>query len=187
MRHSLFTSLGVALVLCAPAVAAPASVWTIDKANSKIGFTGSMNGEAFGGSFRSWDANIAFDPKNLAGSKVVAIINVASIATGDSTRDEALPTADWFSAKAFPRAVFTAQSFKDLGGGRYQAIGELSIRGVTRPLTLPFQLAINGNVAKMHGAVTIDRTWFGVGRGQWTTGDAVATKAPLDIWVTAHR
>jgi polyisoprenoid-binding protein YceI len=187
MNHRLFTGLGVALALYTPASAGPAPLWTIDKANSKVGFTGSMNGEAFAGSFRSWDANIAFDPKNLAGSKVIAVINVASIATGNSNRDEALPTADWFSAKAFPRAIFAAQSFKDLGGGRYQAIGELSIRGVKRPLVLPFQLAISGNVAKMHGAVTIDRSWFGVGRGQWATGDAVATKVPLDITVTAHR
>ena len=186
MRHS-FTGLVVALALSTPAAAGPARVWIIDKSTSKIGFTGTMNGGAFSGLFRSWDANIAFDPKNLAGSKVVAVINVASIRTGDSTRDEALPTDDWFSAKTFPRAIFTAQSFKDLGGGRYQAFGELGIRGTKRPLVLPFQLVISGNVAKMHGAVTIDRTWFGVGRGQWATGDAVATKVPLDITVTAHR
>ena len=187
MRHSLIPGLGVAITLSLPALAGPVPVWTVDKASSRVAFTGSMNGQTFGGAFRSWDASIAFDPKNLAASKVVAVVNVASIGTGDSTRDEALPSADWFSAAVFPRAVFTAQSFKDLGGGRYLAIGELSIRGVKRPLVLPFQLAVSGNVARMHGAVTIDRTWFGVGRGQWATGDAVATKVPLDITVTAHR
>ncbi|MDB5446771.1 MAG: hypothetical protein JWQ97_2088 [Phenylobacterium sp.] len=187
MRFSPIIGVAMALAVMAPAVAAPAPAWTVDHAASKLGFSGSMNGQAFGGVFRRWDAKVAFDPKNLAGSKVVAVIDVASASTGDATRDEALPTEDWFSAKAFPQATFTSNAFKDLGGGRYQAAGDLSIRGVKRPVALTFQLTISGNIAKMHGSAAIDRTWFGVGRGQFATANPVATRVPLDITLSAHR
>lgn len=174
-------------VLAAPAVAAPATGWTVDKSASRLGFGASMNGQGFNGTFRRWDSRIAFDPNNLAGSSVVAVIDMGSAVTGDATRDEALPSADWFSAKLFPRATFTARKFKDLKGGRYQALGELTIRGTKRPVVLPFQLTITGDVAKMHGVLAIDRRVFGVGQGQWASGDAVATTVQVNVVITARR
>src|ERR1700741_938814 len=133
MRFMPLPALGAFVLAAAPAIAAPAPSWTADKAHSRVGFVASMNGQAINGSFRSWATRIAFDPKNLAGSSVVAVIDTASAATGDATRDQALPTADWFSTKAFPRATFVAKQFKNLGGGRYQAIGQVTIPGSTRP------------------------------------------------------
>ena len=178
-----------AMLALAPiaASAAPAATWTVDAANSKLGFRGAMNGDAFNGTFRRWSAQIAFDPKNLAGSKASVSIDVASAATGDADRDQAMPTADWFSAQTQPRASFVTTAFKDLGGGKYQAAGDLTIRGVKRPVVLPFTLAISGDTAKMNGAVVLNRTAFGIGQGQWKTGDVVATEVTVNIALTAHR
>ncbi|MBV8683737.1 MAG: YceI family protein [Caulobacteraceae bacterium] len=175
-----------ALLVAAPAFAA-APAWTVNKPASKLGFTGAMSGQSFNGAFRRWDARIQFDPKALNQSSVVAVIETGSAVTGDQTRDEALPTADWFSVAAFPRATFQANQFKDLGGGRYQAIGTLTIRNVKRPVILPFQLTINGNQATMHGSLTIDRRAFGVGQGQFSTGDTVATNVRIDVAIAATR
>jgi polyisoprenoid-binding protein YceI len=171
----------------APTAAARAPGWSVVKPGSQIEFAASMNGQGFKGVFRKWDARIAFDPRNLTGSSVVALIDTGSAVTGDASRDESLPTEDWFSTKAFPRASFTANRFKDLGQGRYQALGELNIRGVKRPVTLPFQLVINGDTARMRGSLTIDRRLFGVGQGQWATGEAVATAVQVNIAITAQR
>ena len=77
-------------------------------------------------------------PKALATSKVVVSIDTISAATGDADRDQALPTADWLAAQAFPKASFVSTGFKDLGGGRYQASGDLTLRGVKKPIVLPF-------------------------------------------------
>jgi polyisoprenoid-binding protein YceI len=175
-----------ASALAAPAFAAPAPRWSVDTAASRVGFIGSMNGQAFNGAFRRWDSRIAFDPKNLVGSSVVVVIDMASAVTGDASRDEALPTADWFSTALFPRATFTASSFKNLGGDRYQAFGYLTIRGIRRPVVLPFHLVIANGAAKMHGAITIDRRLFGVGQAQWATGDAVATAVQVNIAINAR-
>jgi len=176
-----------ALLAAAPAAAAPAAAWNVDAAHSTLGFRGAMNGDAFTGVFRRWSAQIAFDPKNLAGSKAVVSVDVASAATGDADRDQAMPTIDWFSAKTQPRATFTTSAFKDLGGGRYQASGDLTIRGVTKPVVLPFTLVLSGDTARMNGSLVLNRTAFGIGQGQWKTGDVVATEVTVTVALTARR
>ena len=177
---------GLALLLASPAWAAPAH-WVVDRSASRIGFGGAMSGQPFAGTFGRWNADIAFDPADLAGSKVTAVIDTGSARTGDQTRDEALPTEDWFSAKVFPRATFTTRRITAAGPGRYLAQGDLTIRNVTRPVVLPFTLAIQGDTARMQGYAPLDRSVFGVGLGQFKTGDTVALKVQVNIAVTARR
>lgn len=184
---ALLSAIAVATVIASPAFAAPAPAWTVDKAASKVSFSSSFDGAAFTGSFRSWDAAIRFDPANLAGSSVTATFDTASAATGESGKDQALPEADWFSAKAFPKATFKATSFKALGGGRYQAVGTLTMRGVTKPLTLPFTLVITGDTAKMTSSVGINRLAFGVGQNEWNTTEVVPGTVTVNISLTAKR
>lgn len=179
-----------ALILAAvgaPAQAAPAANWAVVPAGSSIRFSASMNGQAFTGNFNRWTAQVVFDPANLAGSHVAAIIAMSSARTGDQTRDEALPTDDWFAAKGFPQAKFVSTSIIAAGPGHYVARGQLTIRGVTRPVALPFALAISGNTARMNGTVALDRSVFGIGQGQWKTGEAVALKVQVNIQIVAKR
>jgi polyisoprenoid-binding protein YceI len=112
---------------------------------------------------------------------------MTSAVTGDADRDEALPLDDWFAAKRFPKATFTATSFKAMGGNRYQAVGALTIRGVTKPLTLPFTLVITGGVAKMNASVGLNRLAFGVGQGDWKTTEVVPGTVTVNISLTAKR
>lgn len=158
--------------IVAPAAAAPN--WTVDKAHSVLGFSGTVGGQGFNGRFTRWESRIRFDPGNLAGSSVAIAIDTASAATGDKTRDHALPTADWFAAATFPRATFEARRFKALGNGQFQAFGTLTIRGVTRPVALPFRLETRGKLARVTGALTLDRHAFGIGQGQFAGADMVA-------------
>ena len=182
-----FILAAVLALMAVPAIAAPVAAWTVDKAASHIGFQGAMNGQGFTGGFSRWDAKIDFDPGNLPASKVTAVIDTGSAKTGDQTRDEALPTEDWFSIKVFPRATFVSRKIASAGPGRYVAQGDLTIRNATHPVTLPFTLAITGDTAKMSGSLPLDRSIFGVGQGQFKTGDTVALKVQVNIAVTAKR
>lgn len=184
----LFLAAALALTLtAAPVLAAPAPGWTVDKAASKIGFASSFGGTAFSGAFRTWDAQIKFDPNNLGGSSAVVTIDTASVATGDADRDKTLPDTPWFASAQYPKAVFKAQSFKSLGGGRYQGIGTLTLRGVTKPLTLPFTLNIAGPNAKMAATLDLNRLAFGVGQNEWAKTDTIPATVRLTISLTAHR
>jgi len=175
-------------VLAASAVrAAPAPVWTVDKTASSIRFSSSYEDTAFSGGFSRWDADIRFDPANLAGSSVSATIEVASAATGNADRDQALPTDTFFDAGKFPRAQFIAHTFKTLGPGRYEAIGTLTLRGVVKPLTLPFTLAIKGDEARMTASISLDRLAFGIGQNEWRSTASVPAAVKVTIALSARR
>lgn len=175
-----------ALAIAAPAWAAPPA-WTVDKAASKVGIGSIFDGQAVSGSFRKWDADIRFDPKDLAHSSAKVTIDVGSAATGDADRDAALPDTPWFYAAKYPKATFVTHSFKALGANRYEAQGELTIKGVTKPLTLPFTLVITGDTAKMNAAVGVNRLAFGVGQGEWATTQVIPAAVQVTIALTAHR
>jgi len=171
----------------APAAKGGAPKWAVNAAASKLGFRSAFSGTAFDGSFRRWNADIAFDPKNLAASKATVTVDMTSVTTGDASRDESLPTDDWFASAKFKTATFTTTSIKDLGGGKYQAAANLTIRGVTKPAVLNFTVAITGADAKMTGTATINRSQFGVGQGQFAGPDTVPHNVTVNVNITAKR
>ena len=181
----------IAIVIAALAIAAPAwaapPAWVVDHAASKVGIGSTFDGQAVGGSFRKWDADIRFDPKDLAHSSASVSIDVGSAVTGDADRDAALPDTPWFFAAKYPKATFVTHSFKALGGNRYEAAGDLTIRGVTKPLTLPFTLAITGDTARMNAAVSVNRLAFGVGQGEWATTEVIPATVQVTIALTARK
>jgi polyisoprenoid-binding protein YceI len=169
-----------------PASVAHAATWNVDHAHSRLGFKGVVEGQAFEGTFKNWDAQISFDPKALGQSHVTVTVDIASAQSGDRDRDDSLPGDDWFATSRFPKAVFTANRFVDRGGGRYEADGELMLKGVRRPVVLPFTLAISGGVAKVQGQTALDRTAFNVGSGKWTNPDEVAHAVTVVVDITAQ-
>jgi polyisoprenoid-binding protein YceI len=182
----LLTLAAALAVVPAIALAAP-PVWTVDKAASHLSFSSSVSNGPFTGVFRTWDAVIHFDPKDLPHSDVAVTIEMASAATGNGDRDAELPDQDWFWTSHFPRATFVAHGFQAAGPGRYVAPGVLTIRGVAKPLTLPFTLAITGASARMSGAVQLNRLAFGVGQGEWKATDTVPAGVNLNVQLVAHR
>jgi polyisoprenoid-binding protein YceI len=169
------------------ASAPPASAWLVDKAASSVRFTSSMAGEAFSGTFRRWDADVQFDVANLSGSSVTATFDVGSVVTGNADRDQALPTPTFFNAPAFPRATFVARGFTQAGPGHYVAAGVLTLRGVSRPLTLPFALTVTGSQARMTGSATINRLAFGVGQDEWKATTAIPAAVTVSVAVSARK
>ena len=102
-------------------------------------------------------------------------------------RDQALPTAAFLAAAKFPSATFTAHAFRYLGGERYLAIGQLTLRGVSKPLTLPFTLAITGLRARMKASLDLNRLAFGVGQDEWKATTALPAAVTVSIAIAASR
>ncbi len=184
---NVLAAAAAAVILQAPAALAAPPSWTVDKAGSSLRFASSLGGEAFSGIFRRWDADIRFDPADLTHSSVTVTVDVASAATGNADRDQALPTADFFAAARFPRATYQATTFKMVSPGHYQATGVLSMRGVSKPLILPFTLVIAGPAARMSAQAAINRLAFGVGQNEWTATTTLPAAVQLTIAVNARR
>lgn len=166
---------------------AQAASWTVDPAKSTLGFTGQQTGAPFTGSFKSWTAAIDFDPAHPEAGHVAASIDVASAATGDPQKDEALPTPDWFDAADFGKATFDATGFTPKGGDAFETSGKLTLRGVSKSVVLPFTLTITGDQAHAIGHAKLVRTDFGVGQGAWTSADYVALDVTVDLDLVATR
>jgi polyisoprenoid-binding protein YceI len=186
MSFRLAAVAAVLAVIPVTALAAPPA-WVVDKATSSLSFSSAVSGQAFTGSFKRWDAVVHFDPKDLAHSDVTATIDITSAVTGNGDRDASLPDQDWFWTSHFPRATFVAKGFQAVGPGRYQAPGVLTLRGVAKPVTLPFTLAIAGATAKMKGAVALNRLAFGVGQGEWSAVDTVPANVTVLVNLTARQ
>lgn len=178
-----------------PAVeAAPAAVselkdpvqWTVQK-GSTLGFSATWSENAIEGRFKTWTADILFSPEALDRSKLTVAIDTASVDTGDAQRDQSLPSGDFFDTAEHPKATFTAAKFRKTGEGKFVADGILDLRGVKKPLSLPFSLKIDGDTATARGVTTLDRTTFGVGQGEWASTDEIAAKVKVSFSLTAKK
>ncbi len=170
----------------APSADAPAKPvdWKV-QAGSKLGFTATWAGNQVDGAFTGWTARISFSPEALDTSRLEVSVDPAAVSTGDAQRDSSLAGEDFFDSKAHPRATYTATKFRKVGEGRYMALGSLDLRGVKKPLDLPFTLTIKGNVAVATGSVTVNRTDFGVGQGEWAATDQIAAAVRVSFRITA--
>lgn len=141
----------------------PVPTWTVDHANSTLGFTAAYMGRAFSGKFDNWTAAIAFDPDRPEETDIRVDIVMSSVNTGEPFYDENVVLGDWFNTSSFPQAVFKADSASSLGDGRYSANGALTIKQSTQPLTVNFALNIDGQRATVDGSATIQRLDFAIG------------------------
>lgn len=173
-----------ALLLAAPALAAN---WQVEHDDSRVGFIGTQLGEEFEGGFEDFQADITFSPDNLEESAVSVVIDVASFTTGSADRDETAMGADWFNVEEYPQARFEADEFRRLDGNEYEAAGELTIKDVTREVTLPFTLDIQDGTADMSGRLTVDRTDYDLGTGDWASGETVGLEVTITVDLTATR
>lgn len=164
-----------------------AANWAVDPAHSTLGFAGTQTGEPFSGTFKSWTARIDYDPAHPEAAHIAVTIDMTSATTGDPQRDEALPGADWFDIATHPQATFEATGFTPHGGDTFETAGTLSIRGISKAVTLPFTLAVQGDTAHVTGKADLVRTSFGVGQGSWASGDYVGLAVGVTIDLSAHR
>jgi polyisoprenoid-binding protein YceI len=171
--------------LQAATLPASAAEWAVDPAKSAIRFSGVQVGVPFTGRFERFKADIDFDPARPEAGHAVVLVDLASARTGDIQRDEALPQKDWFDVKAASEARFEATRFVDKGRGDYEAVGTLAIRGISRPVTLPFHLTREGGTAHATGRVGLVRTDFGVGQGAWASGQWVALDVAVEVDIVA--
>ena len=181
-----FLTATAALCLSAAPVMA-ATAWSVDHAKSRLGFSVQWSGQAFNATFKSWKADIAFDPTDLGHSKVVATIDLNSEDSGSEDNDDGLKGAEGFATDKFPTAKFETSGFVAKGGNNYVANGQLNLHGVIRPLILPFTLTINGNTAHMTGKAVVSRMDFGLGQGEWAGETPIAHAVTITVDLTATK
>ena len=158
---------GMVTLLLAPAIAA--ETYSIDPNHSHIGFSVRHMGlSSVRGEFAEYSADFEVDEDDLAKSSIVLEIDAASIDTQDDGRDNHLRSPDFLDVANHPQIVFESKSLENLGEGRFEAVGDLTIHGVTQQVTL--DLLVGGPITDprgnkrigVEGEITIDRQDYDV-------------------------
>ncbi len=135
--------------------------WSLDKAHTKIAFSAThlviSNVE---GRFDSFDVNVMTDGDDFEDASIEFSADVNSINTDNEKRDEHLESDDFFNAKKFPKMTFKSKSFKKISDGNYKLIGDLTIRDITKEVTLDAKL--NGIIKDPWGKTRAGFTVSGV-------------------------
>jgi polyisoprenoid-binding protein YceI len=145
------------------------STWAIDPAHTIVEFAVKhLMVSTVKGRFTGVSGTVELDEEDVTRSSVDVAIDVATINSHDETRDAQLRSGDFFAADQFPRISFKSTMVEPYGKDRLKVTGDLTIRGVTLPVTLDVEF--NGRATSPWGAeviaysaqTTINRKDFGL-------------------------
>jgi polyisoprenoid-binding protein YceI len=148
-----------------PALAAPVT-YEIDAVHSEVSFKIRHLVSNVRGRFNDFEGTIIYDAENPAASSVQVTIDAASIDTANEKRDDHLRSPDFFDVEKFPTLTFSSKEVK-VDGDRLLVSGELTMHGVTKPLTLSVEkLGMGGmgekKIVGFSAASELDRKEYGI-------------------------
>jgi polyisoprenoid-binding protein YceI len=169
---------------------AEAEIWEIDKAHSNIYFDVRHTYATVRGQFDEFSGTLRFDPDNLAVSNVRFEISTKSINTRIPNRDNHLRSEDFFAVKEYPSMTFQSTSVKQKEGNQYTLVGNLTIKGKTHKVAMPFTyFGVRENplkkgqmVAGFETRFSIDRLEYLVGQGKYFEMGVIGRN--VDILIT---
>jgi polyisoprenoid-binding protein YceI len=150
----------LALLLTAQA-AADAVPFVVDPARSHIRFHAVSRFMEADGAFRRFAGEIRMEDGRPETASGRIVVEVASIDTGIGMRDRHLRSDDFLDAERHPQATFVVSAVRP-EGRRVVVSGELTIRGVARPVSVPVFVAVSPGAIRITGELTLNRREFGV-------------------------
>ena len=149
--------------------AASAGCWKPVLSAKSLSFTASQGGAPFPGEFKSYTAQLCLDDKDPAKDSLRVDVDLNSVDTGLDEMDGALKNDDFFDTARYPKGSFVSDSMKQVSPGHYTVTGKLTLKGVTKVITVPFTWAPakDGKQALLDAKTTLERRDYGIGKGQW--------------------
>ena len=144
MRFRIVVTAAVAITGLS-SIARANETYKFDQAHSTIGFSVHQFLGTTHGKFTKFDGKIDLDRGHPGNSSVVARIDVRSIDTGIQKRDNHLRSPEFFAAEKYPEITFKSRSVKQTGPQAGDILGDLTMHGVTKPITLHVKLLTSPN------------------------------------------
>lgn len=181
-RLTVATALGFGLITSAAA----AQYTTLDTDASQVSFAYSQMNVGMSGGFGQVQATgFAFDPSKPETAQVVIEIPLASIDAGYEEANDELEKDEWLALANHPLAKFESTEVKALGDNRYEVTGQLTIKGRTKEVTVPFTFHEEGNSGIFEGSFAFQRADFGIGEGMWGDFSIVANEIEIKFRLIA--
>ena len=147
---------------------------TVDLAKSQISFGFRQENVPGEGTFRRFTAQVSFDSARPEATRANIEVDVTSIDIGEAAWNSDMQGASWFNARQFPNATFIAAGAKAAGGGRFEAPGKFTLKGVTRDVVATFTAKADPGGTLLEGTVPLKRADFRIGEGAWADTSVVA-------------
>jgi polyisoprenoid-binding protein YceI len=170
--------------------------WTLDPAHTRLGFVARhAMVTKVRGSFQEFEGKAHLDGKDPSKSSAEVVIKVASITTGNEQRDGHLRTNDFFDAENYPEIRFTSTGVKQKSSTTYDLTGDLTIKDITRPVTIEFELVglsqdpFGNTRAGFEGSTVVSRKDWGLTYNAVleTGGVLVSDKITIELDVSAFK
>lgn len=127
----------ILILSCAGFTGFTQTTWVIDPANSSVQFeVPHLTVSSVTGVFTAYTGTLTAKKNDFENAKLRANIEVASISTNNLERDKHLREADFFNVEEFPEMTFKSTSFEKLENNNYLITGDLTIKEITKPITL---------------------------------------------------
>jgi polyisoprenoid-binding protein YceI len=169
------------LALAFGGVAFASAQFTLQPRESKLTFVGTQAGAEFEAIFERFTADIRFDPQDLAGSRFDVKVDMASVNSKDSERDDTVKSDELFAVKQFPTAHYVTERFTAKGSNKFTGSGKLTLRNVTREVPIEFTFEKKDGSAWLKGSAQLKRLDFGVGQGDWKDTETVANEVKVNF------
>jgi polyisoprenoid-binding protein YceI len=150
------------------ATLAPAAELKITPANSKIAFVGTKPTGSHTGGFKQFTGTVSMPGDDVATATINVEIAVDSIFTDNNMLTNHLKTPDFFDAKTHPKATFTSTSVaaSKKPGTTHDITGNLTMHGVTKPVTIPVKVTKDANGVSIDGTFTVQKDAFNMNYGK---------------------
>lgn len=169
IERILCRALGVWALVLAPALAA-AETYDIDAVHSAVMFRAKRMGIAYVyGRFNEYAGTIDLEGEDVVSGKLALEVKMSSVDTGNQRRDDHLRSPDFLDAAQFPVMRFESTGIRAVGDGEYEITGNLTLHGVTKPVTAVVEKVGSGkdpqagqNLIGFEGELTLERSDFGI-------------------------
>ena len=180
----------ISISLTADYASAELEKWDIDKAHSNIYFDVRHTYATVRGQFEDYAGSVQFDADNMEMGKISLEVRTKSVNTGIPNRDNHLRADEFFAVKKYPTMTFESIGVKRQEGNQYLVEGNLTVKGKTEKVTVPFTyfgsrenpLKQGQMVAGFEARFSINRLDYGVGPGKYVQMGTIGN--PVDILVT---
>lgn len=172
--------IGLVAALTVPG-SAGAGCWEPVTEESELRFRGKQADAPVRARFEKFDAELCLDGDDGDAGRVRVTVRTDSVASAMPELTRELEGELFFHAGKWPTATFESSRVRRIGDNRFEAVGDLRIRDVTREVEVPFTFRIEEGTDTAHaqGEITIKRLDFNVGLGEWKNTDWVANEATV--------
>lgn len=181
MKHRVYLALLLGFFTSAQAV----EYKDVNRAASQISFTYEQVQQQMYGTFRDFEGTLTFDTQKPEAGHALLKIQLASINAGSADTNDELQRASWFDTSTYPVGVYESTGIKALGDNRFKVSGNLTIKGITRPVDVDVVLKEESGIGVFDGQFILKRDDFKIGEGEWVGNSVVSNDIHIKFKMVA--